>query len=79
MATVDKKTADNIKSHNGYYDGDEENKFGDNHRCIEITEYDNSFGGVGYGLTFEGSANIYTPSHYVINPRCYWKYKNEPR
>ena len=75
MGTVDKEFADNIIKHNGYYNGDEDNSMGDNPRCIEITEYNNAFGGVGYGVTFEGESNVYIPSEFVINPRCYWKYK----
>lgn len=75
MGTVDKVFADNLVKHNGYYNGDSDNSLGDNPRCIEITQYDNAFGGVGYGLTFEGQKNVYTPSEFVGNPRCYWKYK----
>lgn len=76
MGTVDKSFADNIVKHNGYYNGDDDNTFGDNPRCIEITEYDNAFGGIGYGMTFEGQHNVYTPSEFVCNPRLYWKFKN---
>lgn len=74
MASVDKPFAENIKSNNGYFNGDEENELGDNPRCTEITRYDNAFGGVGYGLTFEGQANVYVASEFVINPSCFWKY-----
>lgn len=75
MGIVDKEFADNLVKYNGYYNGDENNELGDNPRCIEITEYDNAFGGVGYGLTFEDQRNVYTSSPFVNNPRCYWKYK----
>lgn len=75
MPTVDKAMADNIVKYNGYYNGDTDNSLGDNPRCIEITEYDNNWGGKGYGLTFECQMNVYEPSDYIHNPRCYWKYK----
>jgi hypothetical protein len=75
MATVDKSFADNLVKHNGYYNGDSDNSMGDNARCIEITEYDNAFGGISYGITFEGRVNVYTPSEFVRNPRCYWKWE----
>lgn len=74
MTTVDKEFADNLKANQGYRNGDDDNTLGDNPRCIEITEYDNAWGGVGYGLTFEGQRNRYTLSEYVMNPRCYWRY-----
>lgn len=77
VGTVDKAFADNLVKNNGYYNGDEDNSFGDNPRCIEITEYDNNWGTKGYGLTFESKPNVYKPSEFVHNPRCYWKYKNE--
>ena len=75
MPTVDKEFADNLKQHNGYYNGDDDNSLGDNPRCLTITEYDNAFGGVGYGLTFEGEPNRYTESEFVRNPRTYWRYQ----
>lgn len=74
MGTVDKTFAQNIAKNNGYYNGDDDNSLGDNPRCILITEYDNAYGGVGYGLTFEGQRNVYTPSEFVRNPRRYWSY-----
>lgn len=74
MATFDKVGADNLAANNGYYNGDSDNSTGDNPRCIEITEYNNAFGGVGYGFTFEGSENVYTPSEFVRNPRTYWRW-----
>lgn len=62
MGTVSKEIADEVIA--GKYPEDE---------CIEITEYDNAFGGVSYGLTYKGHSNVYTPSEYVRNPRCYWR------
>lgn len=75
MSTVDRAFADNLKKNDGYYNGDSDNSLGDNPRCILITEYNNAFGGVSYGLTFEGQYNKYTPSEFVRNPRTYWEYK----
>ncbi|MFY2659247.1 hypothetical protein ACOTJ6_13075 [Achromobacter xylosoxidans] len=74
MSTVDKDFADNLKANQGYYNGDDDNSLGDNPRCVEITEYDNAYGGVGYGLTFEGQRNRYTPTEFVRNPRAYWRF-----
>lgn len=74
MSTVDKAFADNIAKHGGYYNGDSDNSMGDNPRCVLITEYDNAWGGVGYGLTFEGKANRYEASEFVRNPRTYWQH-----
>lgn len=75
MATFNKVGADNLVKHNGYYNGDSDNALGDNPRCVEITEYDNAFGGVGYGITFDGQPNKYGPSEFVRNSRCYWRYE----
>lgn len=75
MATVNLEFAENLKNHAGYFDGDENNSLGDNPRVIEITEFDNVYGGIGYGLTFEGQRNVYTPSEFVRNPRQFWKYE----
>ena len=72
MSTVDKPFADNVIKHGGWYNGDSDNSFGDNPRCVEITEYDSVYGGVGYGMTFEGQRNRYVESEFVRNPRCYW-------
>lgn len=73
--TVDKHFADIIVAGTGYCDDDHDNSMGDNPRCVEITLYDTPEGGEGYGLTFEGERNKYTPSEFVINPRQYWKYQ----
>ena len=75
MGTVDRQFADNLKKNNGYYNGDDSNELGDNPRCVLITEYNNAFGGVGYGLTFEGQFNKYTESEFVKNPTVYWRYR----
>lgn len=75
MGTVDKDIADRIIKNNGYYIPISEYEGSDNPQHSEITEYDNAFGGVSYGLTVKGIPNVYTPSNYVRNPRCYWKLK----
>jgi len=75
MGTVDKHMADNLKMHDGYYNGDDDNSLGDNPRCVLITQYHNQWGGVSYGLTFEGQMNRYTPSEFVRNPTVYWMYR----
>lgn len=73
MSTVDKFLADNIVKHGGWHNGDSDNSMGDNPRVVLIVEYDNAWGGVGYGLVFDGKANRYAPTEYVQNPREYWK------
>jgi hypothetical protein len=75
MPTVDKDIADRIVKNDGYYTPVSEYDGPDNPLHSEITEYDNAFGGVSYGLTVSGVPNVYTPSKYVRNPRCYWKLK----
>lgn len=65
MATVNKPLADQIKAADGYYSDDP--------RVTSIIEYDNAWGGVGYGLNYEGRENRYYPSEFVRNPRVYWE------
>jgi hypothetical protein len=64
MSTVDKKIADRIIS--GEFPED---------RCQLIVEYDNAFGGVSYGCTFEGEdlQRYLRPTHLIRNPRIYWR------
>lgn len=73
MSTVDKDFADNIAKHGGWANGDSDNSMGDNPQCVLIVEYDNAWGGKGYGLVFAGQHNRYTPSDFVRNPRAYWR------
>lgn len=65
MATVSKDLADELKEANGYYSDDP--------RAVRIIEYDNAWGGVGYGIEYEGQLGKYRPSKYVRNPRVYWQ------
>lgn len=69
MATVSKDLADKLVAGNGYY--------ADDPRVTSIIEYDNAFGGIGYGLNYQGRENRYYPSEYVRNPRIYWEAKDE--
>lgn len=65
MATVDKAMADQIKAANGYY--------ADDPRVMRIVEYDNAWGGVGYGIEYGHQIGKYSPSEYVRNPRVYFQ------
>lgn len=63
MATVDKSIADRIVA--GEFPEDDARK---------IVEYDNAFGGVGYGVIFgKDDPDKYAPSEFVRNPRLYWE------
>lgn len=64
MATVDKSIADRIVAGEFPEDG-----------ATRIVEYDNAFGGIGYGVTFQqDDINKYMyPSPFVMNPRIYWE------
>lgn len=77
MGTVNKTFADKLISSKGYYGEPETWDNPDNPRCVLITEYDNAFGGVSYGLTFKGEQNRYTASNYVCNPRVYWEARED--
>ena len=64
MSTVNKEIADRIVA--GEFPED---------NAQMIVEYDNAFGGVGYGVIF-GSQNpdkYLVPTQYVQNPRIYWQ------
>ena len=65
MATVNKTLADKLKANNGYYSDDT--------RVIRVVEYDNAWGGVAYGLEYEGQLGRYAASEYVRNPRVYFE------
>lgn len=65
MATVSKDLADKLKAQGGYYVDDP--------RVVRIVEYDNAWGGVGYGLEYMGQLGRYAASEYVGNPRVYWQ------
>jgi hypothetical protein len=67
MATVSKATADSLIANDGMYEDDP--------RVVEITVYDNAYGGVGYGLTYQGRPNGYLSSPACFNPKIYWKYQ----
>lgn len=66
MATVNKGMADRVAAGEFKEDG-----------ITKIIEYDNAFGGVSYGLTFEHDyQDKYTQeTEFVRNPRLYWSAK----
>jgi hypothetical protein len=70
MPTVSKAIADRVVASNGdLYPGEDP-------ICTKIVEYDNAFGGVGYGLVYtDMDQDNYRASHFVRNPRVYWKRK----
>lgn len=65
MATVSKKLADELKANDGYYSDDV--------RVIRIIEYDNAWGGKGYGIEYNGQFGKYGESEFVRNPKVYWE------
>lgn len=67
MATVDKELADRLVALNG--------QFMDDPRVARIVEYDNAWGGVGYGMEYEWEVGRYSESEFVRNPRVYWERK----
>lgn len=63
MATVDKSIADRIVA--GEFPEDDARK---------IIEYDNAWGGIGYGVIFgEEDPDRYRETEFVRNPRVYWE------
>ena len=70
MATVNKEIADMIIDGDGFYLDDP--------HVYKIVEYDNAWGGVGYGLIYTFTvcaqpSHLFIPSPYVRNPRTYWQ------
>jgi hypothetical protein len=63
MATVNKKIADRIIAG----DFPEDN-------ATRIVEYDNAFGGKGYGVTYhnQDKETYMRESPYIKNPKIYW-------
>lgn len=73
--TVDKDYADKIADGNGWSTPPrpEDEEDGPNPPVVLIVEYDNNWGGKGYGCVFEGeNPEKYTASPFVHNPRTYW-------
>jgi hypothetical protein len=79
MATIDSKEfVDNIVSNNGYYNGDSDNRYGDNPRAVKIVEYTNAWGNKAYGVMFENDRlDKYSASEFVINPSIYWEFNSK--
>lgn len=65
MSTVDKQMADKIAALKGQYEDDEQ--------IIRIVEYDNNWGGQGYGLEYARTKGRYAASDFVRKPRIYWE------
>lgn len=70
MPTVDKKIADKIIAGNGYYHPEDP-------IVTEIIEYDNAWGGQGYGITYPGQnpMTYHQESEFIRRPRIYWQLK----
>lgn len=68
MSTISLEIARTVKAHNGVYPGDEHLP-----PIVKIVEYDNLWGGQGYGIVYQGKPDVYTESEHVINPRVWWE------
>ena len=65
MSTVDKSIANRIIA----------GEFPEN-GAVKIIEYDNAWGGVGYGVVFKNdNPDKYRETEFVRNPRVYWEAK----
>lgn len=71
MPTVDKTLADKLRANDGHYSDDP--------RVMRIVEYDNAWGGVSYGLEYEGKLGFYRESEFIRNPRVYWQANDDLR
>lgn len=74
--TVDKEFADKIVAGNGWSEPpeDPQNPEPDNLPVVKIVEYDNLWGGKGYGCTFEDDdPQKYLTAPACRNPRVYWE------
>lgn len=74
MATInDRKFVDKIIAGNGRVDLEEAP---DNPWCIKIVEYTNAWGGLSYGLIFQGDdLEKYSANNYIRNPKTIWERK----
>lgn len=76
MATVDRSFAENLKSHDGFYNGEDEYA-PDNPRAVRIVEYTDMGGKLAYGVTFESDRDhekYLRETEFVQKPRIYWQY-----
>ena len=65
MCTVSKQIADDLIA----------GKYPEDH-AVKIVEYNNAWGGVGYGVIFAGQRlDYYAETTFVRNPRVYWELK----
>lgn len=71
MATVDKKFADKAVAANGVLYPDDPFE----PPITRIVEYKNAWGGVGYGIVFEGQDQdkYMRTSEYIGDPKIYWE------
>jgi hypothetical protein len=67
MTTVDKNLADKIALNNGYYHHDRQ--------VVKIYEYTTFWNGTAYKLMYRDEPFVAT--QYVVNPKLYWKCKND--
>lgn len=76
MATVDKEFADKLIAGNGFHPDCPDDGSPDNPQAVKIVEYDNAWGGKGYGVIFAGDRmpNRYEhATEYVQNPHVIWE------
>jgi len=71
MGTVDKAFADKIVAANGQLYPDDPYE----PPVTRIVEYTNAWGGIAYGITFEGQDpdKYLRPTAWVDSPRIYWE------
>lgn len=71
MATVDKEFADRVVAANGVLYPDDPFEL----PITRIVEYKNAWGGIGYGMVFEGQDQdkYMRPSEFIGSPRIYFQ------
>ena len=67
MPTVTREIAERIISNDGFYEDDP--------RVVKVVEYTNAWGGLAYGLVYEGNKDVYTASAWIINPKTIFEVK----
>lgn len=67
-ATVGRDLAALIKFNRGVHPG-----FEHEGKIEMIVEFESLYGGLAYGLVYEGEQNIFEKSEIVGNPRIYWE------
>ena len=71
MATIDsKEVVDEIIAGDGYYLAD----LSDDSRVVKIVRYTNAWGGISFGLIWEGQPlDLYRETQFVRNPTTLWE------